>query len=123
MQSSKRTLSLQAWMSDAAAVLSRPLTLRNMHATATLQLLALNLHPNHHAYMSVLDDEGLWQQQIYAGVGNAGGVGGGGEGVPGATCVDLKPGAFCFGLSVSLWMFQFLGNKAVLQWSFNHWGG
>lgn len=80
-------LQLQAWMSDAATVLSRQIMLKNTHTTASLHLLALNMHPNHHSYLTVLDDEGLWQQQLYAGVGNSGGIG-----RPGASCVTLKPG-------------------------------
>lgn len=93
VQSSKRMLNLQAWMSDAAAVLSRQIVFKNTHCTASIQLLAINMHPNHHSYLTLLDDEGLWQQQLYAGVGNAGGVG---EGGPGASCVTLTPGTLSF---------------------------
>jgi hypothetical protein len=80
---------LQAWMADAAAVLSRQVTFENTHSAATLQLLAINIHPNHHLYLTVLDDEGLWQQQKYAGVGSAGGIG---AERPGGSCVTLRPG-------------------------------
>jgi hypothetical protein len=77
-------------MADAAVVLSRQVSMKNTHLTAPLQLLAINIHPNHHSYLTVLDDEGLWQQQRYAGVGNAGGIGDDG---PGARYVTLQPGA------------------------------
>ena len=81
-------LHLQSWLSDAATVLSRQVTFLNTHSSASLHLLAINLHPNRHSYLTVLDDEGLWQQQLYAGVGSAGGAV-----PPGASCVTLKPGA------------------------------
>lgn len=80
-------LQLQEWLSDASTVLSRSITLRNAHSKVPLHLLALNLHPNRHSYLTVLDDEGLWQQQLYAGVGNTCGAQ-----LPGANCVTLKPG-------------------------------
>jgi hypothetical protein len=81
-QGDLRGLQLQAWMTDAASIRCRCITIENV-SPYSVSLLHLGLDPNPRGYFYVVDDHNLWDQGSHAKAG-----------LP-CYCVRLEPGTRC----------------------------